>query len=36
MKTLELYKKGLITYGDLLTKCQDPESVIAKLKLESA
>jgi twitching motility protein PilT len=33
---LELYKKGLITYGDLLTKCQDPESVIAKLKLESA
>jgi twitching motility protein PilT len=33
---LELYKKGLITYGDLLTKCQDPESIIAKLKLESA
>ncbi len=33
---LELYRKGLITYGDLLTKCQDPESIIAKLKLESA
>jgi twitching motility protein PilT len=33
---LELYKKGLITYGDLLTKAQDPDSVIAKLKLESA
>jgi twitching motility protein PilT len=33
---LELYKKGMITYGDLLTKAQDPDSVIAKLKLESA
>ena len=33
---LELYKKGLITYGDLLTKAQDPDSVISKLKLESA
>jgi len=33
---LELYKKGLITYGDLITKAQDPDSVIAKLKLESA
>jgi twitching motility protein PilT len=33
---LELYKKGLITYGDLLTKAQDPDTVIAKLKLESA
>lgn len=33
---LELYKKGMITYGDLLTKSQDPDSVIAKLKLESA
>jgi twitching motility protein PilT len=33
---LELYRKGLITYGDLLTKAQDPDSVIAKLKLESA
>jgi len=33
---LELYRKGLITYGDLLTKAQDPDSVISKLKLESA
>ncbi len=33
---LELYKKGLITYGDLLTKAQDPDSLIAKLKLDSA
>jgi twitching motility protein PilT len=33
---LELYRKGMITYGDLLTKAQDPESLIAKLKLESA
>lgn len=32
---LELYKKGLISYGDLLTKAQDPESVITKLKLQS-
>jgi len=33
---LQLYKKGMITYGDLLTKAQDPDTVIAKLKLESA
>jgi twitching motility protein PilT len=32
---LELYKKGLISYGDLLTKAQDPESVITKLKLQT-
>ena len=33
---LELYRAGHITYGDLLTKSQDPESVIMKLKLQSA
>ncbi len=33
---LELYRAGHITYGDLLTKSQDPESVITKLKLQSA
>ncbi|MBN1916703.1 MAG: type IV pilus twitching motility protein PilT [Verrucomicrobia bacterium] len=33
---LELYRSGLISYGDLLTKSQDPESVITKLKLQSA
>jgi twitching motility protein PilT len=33
---LELYRAGNISYGDLLTKSQDPESVITKLKLQSA
>jgi twitching motility protein PilT len=33
---LDLYRTGLISYGDLLTKAQDPESVITKLKLQSA
>ena len=33
---LELYRHGHISYGDLLTKSQDPESVITKLKLQSA
>jgi twitching motility protein PilT len=33
---LELYRVGHISYGDLLTKAQDPESVITKLKLQSA
>ena len=32
---LELYRKGDISYGDLLTKAQDPESAITKLKLQS-
>ena len=32
---LELYRVGSISYGDLLTKAQDPESVITKLKLQS-
>lgn len=33
---LELYRRGDISYGDLLTKAQDPEAVITKLKLQSA
>ena len=33
---LELYRAGSFSYGDLLTKSQDPESVITKLKLQSA
>jgi twitching motility protein PilT len=33
---LDLYRAGNISYGDLLTKSQDPESVITKLKLQSA
>ncbi len=33
---LELYRRNLISYGDLLTKAQDPEAVLTKLKLQSA
>ncbi|MCX7915418.1 MAG: type IV pilus twitching motility protein PilT [Verrucomicrobiae bacterium] len=29
---LSLYERGLITYGDLITKAQDPQSVVAKLQ----
>ncbi len=29
---LELYSEGIINYADLVTNCQDQESVIAKLK----
>ena len=29
-----LYERGLITYGDLITKAQDPTSVVAKLQGE--
>ena len=29
-----LYKQGLISYEDLITKSQDPESVVQKLKEE--
>jgi twitching motility protein PilT len=32
---LDLYRAGNISYGDLLTKAQDPESVITKLKLQA-
>jgi len=31
---MTLYEKGHITYGDLITKAQDPQSIIAKLKGE--
>ena len=30
----ELYKKGLISYEELITKSQDPDTVVAKLKEE--
>lgn len=30
-----LYESGKISYGDLITKCRDPESVIQKLKQRS-
>ena len=29
-----LYKQGLISYEELITKSQDPESVVQKLKEE--
>jgi len=29
---LQLYERGLITYGDLITKAQDPQSVLQKLE----
>lgn len=29
---LELYQKGLISYADLVTNCQDQETIISKLK----
>jgi len=29
---LQLYERGLITYGDLITKAQDPTSVLQKLE----
>ena len=31
-----LYKEGLISYEELITKSQDPDSVVAKLKEEMA
>ena len=31
-----LYKQGLISYEELITKSQDPDSVVAKLKEEMA
>jgi twitching motility protein PilT len=39
MQTLDshltnLYKQGFITYEELITKSQDPDSVVAKLKEE--
>lgn len=40
MKTLdaslmELYRKGMISYGDLITKCQDQDSIIQKVREET-
>jgi len=29
---MSLYERGLITYGDLITKAQDPQSILAKLQ----
>lgn len=29
---LSLYERGLISYGDLITKAQDPQSIVAKLQ----
>lgn len=39
MKTLdaslmELYRKGMISYGDLITKCQDQDSILQKVREE--
>jgi len=31
---MSLYEKGYITYGDLITKAQDPQSIVAKLQGE--
>jgi twitching motility protein PilT len=30
----DLYRQGLIAYEELITKSQDPDSVVAKLKEE--
>ena len=32
---LELYQKNMITYGDLITKAQDPETVLQKMKMQA-
>jgi twitching motility protein PilT len=32
---LELYQKNTITYGDLITKAQDPETVLQKMKMQA-
>jgi Tfp pilus assembly ATPase PilU len=31
---MNLYRNGLISYEDLITKSQDPDSVVQKLKEE--
>ena len=31
---MALYEKGLISYGDLITKAQDPQSILAKMQGE--
>ena len=30
----QLFKQGLISYEDLITKSQDPDSIVSKLKEE--
>jgi len=32
---MSIYQRGLISYGDLITKCKDPEGIIQKLQQES-
>ncbi len=32
---IELYQEGKISYGDLITKCKDPEAIIQKMKAEA-
>ncbi len=29
---MQIYEKGLISYGDMITKCRDPESVMQKIQ----
>ena len=31
---MALYERGMITYGDLITKAQDPQAVVARLQEE--
>ncbi len=31
---MSLYERGLITYGDLITKAQDPQAILAKMQEE--
>jgi twitching motility protein PilT len=33
---MSLYERGLISYGDLITMAQDPQSIVAKLQGEAA
>ena len=33
---MALYEKGLISYGDLITKAQDPQSILAKMQGEQS
>ncbi len=29
---MQLYERGLVSYGDMITKCRDPESVMQKIQ----
>src|SRR5437868_177917 len=33
---MSLYERGLISYGDLITKAQDPQSILAKMQEDQA